>query len=184
MSVDLPQLPRLAKYAPRLIRAGGDLKSTMGGPTQRISRLGSRYMVGVELPTMDLDCGQAWVAAQLKAEAEGETVRLALPQRRALPTGVTATAAAGATVIGAARTGGVPIVAGMLFSFVAGGASYLHMVTGAEGGAVSIAPRLRVLLSASLEFENPVIEGFLDDTSWNVERLRFIGQSFAITEAR
>lgn len=184
MSVALPELPRAARFAPRLIRAGGDLKSSLGGPTQRISRLGSRYAVDVALPTMDLACGQAWVAAQLQAEAIGATVRLALPQRRDLPTGVTATGASGSTLVDVTGAGGAAIVAGMLFSFESGGVSYLHMVTGVDGAELSVAPRLRAALAGALEFEAPQVEGFLEETSWSVELLRFVGQTFTITEAR
>ena len=69
MTVTFPTLPRGTIVSPRLVRVSGDLVSSLGGPTQRITRLGSRYAADVELPTLDPDCGARWLACPLAAEA-------------------------------------------------------------------------------------------------------------------
>lgn len=183
--VTLPLPPRLAKISPRLLRFGGDLTSALGGPSQRISRLGSRFAVRVDLPAMDLDCGRQWIAARTKAEAEGSTARLVLAQADAAGVvGVTASAGGAGASLPVSSVAGISV--GLFFSFVVSGHAYLHQVTGIAGGTLAIAPLLRVTPAAgnALEFAAPVVEGLLDDVAWDLDLMRFIGQSFTLTEDR
>jgi len=184
MTVALPLLPKQATVAPRLLRFGGDLLSALGGPTQRIVRLGSRFSVDVQLPTLDAECAGRWVGAMLRADTLGETVSLIVPQ---LGDGKVVAAAAGTGAVGAsslAITGGANMKAGLLFSFQAGGRAYLHQVTHLISATqIGIAPLLRVAINgAALNFATPTVEGFVEETAWSVEFLRFVGQSFSLTE--
>ena len=186
-AVMLPALPRTAKVRPRVLRFGNDLTPALGGPSQRLLRLGARFSIEVTLPPLGDACARAWLAARMRSEADGSTVRLALPQRAARPVGAVAGGTANAAQIFADfLPGGSGVIEpGMLFSFVADGRSYLHMVTTTAGGGIGVAPRLRVGFELeNLEFENPVVEGYLDEVAWDLEALRFTGQSFVLTEER
>lgn len=183
MSITLPALPRGVRVDPALVEAGGTLRSALGGPDQALLRFGDKIRVAYAFPTVDAACARTWLAAQMKAKATGDTVRISVPQMGAGPTGVTGVGAAGSTSVTGTGAGGV--APGQWFSFVAGGVSYLHMVTSNTDGALTVAPRLRAALSGAMEFAAPVIEGFLDAApAWSVERLRFVGLSFSVTEAR
>lgn len=184
MPVLMPDLSRAARFSVRPIRAGGKLRSQLGGPTLPVSRLGDRYAVDVELEQMDLGPAGVWFAARLKADTEGLTVRLALPQRQVTPAGTSGTGVNGSTLIEVAGDWIHLIQPGMPFSFERTGVSYLHIVTGVDGSELSIAPRLRATLDAALEFSAPLIEGQVEGGTWTVERLRFVGQTFSIEEAR
>lgn len=174
MAIDLPALPRGAQVEIGLVPAGGKLRSTLGGSTQALLRFGDRMRATYRLPLLDADCARAWLAAKMASEASGEVLRCFVPQIGEGPSGASGAGSSGsvsATVDGEN---------GQIFSFEAGGKSYLHMKTGSG----TVAPRLRAALSGGVEMEAPVIEGFLDDgVSWSMERLRFVGLSFAITEA-
>lgn len=184
MTVAFPTLPRGTVVTPQLVRYGGDLVSSLGGPTQRITRPGSRYAVEVQLPTLDADCAAQWLAAALSAEAAGDTNTLVVPQMIAEArdmAGVSGTGTAGTakiTVVGA-----VPPV-GAFLSMLANGRHHLHLVTGVAGLDLTVAPLLRYSFAGlPLHIANPKLEGYCDETSWSLEHLRFVGHTFTITEA-
>jgi len=186
MPVTFPTIPRGTTFTPRLVRVSGDLTSPLGGPTQRITRLGSRYAADVALPSLDAACAARWLACPLRAEAEGLTLALVVPQMiKPKDLGaVTGTGAVGSDVV--TYAGAAPSV-GMWFSFQAGGRAYLHFVTAVDGAAhtLKVSPLLRKPMAAGtvLEFQAPVLEGFVDDTAWSLEFFRFVGHRFTITES-
>jgi hypothetical protein len=185
MTVVFPRCPRGTVVTPRLVRVGGDLVSSLGGPTQRITRVGTRYAVEVELPTLDAACAARWLACPLAADTSGDTLALIMPQTLDVTAmaGVTGTGAVGTSEI--VYTGPVPEV-GMWLSFRVGGRHYLHQVTELIAtGRMRVAPLLRVAIPAvtPLDFLTPKLEGFPDDTSWSVEFFRFIGHTFTLTES-
>ena len=182
--IQLPPVPRGTVVTPQLVRVSGDLVSPLGGPTQRITRLGSRYAASVELPSLDAACAARWLACPLRAEAEGATLGLVMPQMIDVEFmgAVQGTGLAGSNVIHYAGATPQP---GMWFSFLYGGRHYLHLVTDLDAAntVVRIAPLLRVNIPATpLEFAGPILEGFVDDTSWSLEYFRFVGHKFQITE--
>lgn len=182
MPIDLPALPRQATLEVRLQDFGGDLTPVLGGPVQRLSRLGSRLAVEVTLPTLDLACARTWIAARMRAKAEGQTLRLTLRQLGGSPADRAAVSGVGTSVAVGSAAG---IEVGHLFSFVVGGVSYLHQVTAISGGNLSVAPMLRASPAGqTLNFVAPRIEGLVDGGEWSLERLRFVGQRFSLAEAR
>lgn len=182
--ITFPPLPRGSLVTPHLIRTGGDLVSQLGGPTQRITRIGSRYACDVQLPTLDPDCGAQWISCPLQAEATGDTLGLVMPQTLDVglaAQGVTGSGTAGSNTVTYTGNGPVP---GLAFSIQAGGRHYLHFVTAVGGSTLTVAPLLRVTFSLiKLEFAAPVLEGFADDTAWSLEYFRFVGHKFTITES-
>lgn len=197
MSVALPVLPNLAEVHPRLLDNSAVLTPALGGPVQQISRLGSRYAVEVVLPSLTVDQARPWIAARLKAKTEAATVRLEWPQAGPAEAvggnpAVNGAGQAGARLNVSGLPSGAVIPAQTFFSFVSGARSYLHATTAAAtangSGEVQlhIAPILRASPAdeTALEFEAPVIEGFIDgsSTDWTVERLLWTTTSFTLTE--
>ena len=153
MPVDLPMVPALASVKPRLISFRADLQPSLGGPVQRVNRVGSRFAIDVQMPPLEADCARAWLAARLKAEAENDVLRLNWPQ----PGG--ALDIQGAVVDGAGQAGTALAVRGLapagevprgwFFSILYADGYRLHAATESviaddQGRAVlSIAPMLR-----------------------------------------
>jgi hypothetical protein len=67
--VELPDLPRQSKLKPKILRFGSDLTPSLGGPTQRLTRLGARFAVEITLPSVKEGCARTWLAARQKAKA-------------------------------------------------------------------------------------------------------------------
>lgn len=187
MTVPFPALPRGAVVSPHLVRVGGDLVSALGGPTQRITRLGSRYAASVELPSLDPVCAGAWLACSLQAEALGQTLSLIVPQMieaARTTTGVRGGGTAGSNALN--LQGSVEPPVGSFLSFAFGGRNYLHFVVSSPTGShITVAPLLRVTLpnNSPIEVAKPILEGFVDDTAWSLEWFRFVGHKFTITES-
>jgi hypothetical protein len=186
MTVTFPVVPRGTLVTPHLIRTGGDLVSTLGGPTQRITRLGSRYAADIELPSLDAACAALWLGCALHAEAMGDTLALVMPQMLDAShlSGVTGSGAAASAAV--VYTGPAPDP-GMWFSFRANGRHYLHLVTSVDlpSHTAQVGPLLRTAMPAGtpLEFLAPVLEGYAADTAWSLEYFRFVGHKFTITES-
>ncbi len=196
MSISLPALPWLATAKPRYVDFAADMTPSLGGPTQRVSRLGSRYAIDVTLPRMGGDQARAWIGARLKARVLGQTLLLAFPLSD--PPGdllapvVNAGGQAGATLNAKGLRPYVKVLAGSFFSFTVSGRNYLHCVTddvaadSSGHAALSIAPLLRnsPADSAVLQFVAPQIEGFLSGVTedWDLDVLRTVGATFTLTE--
>jgi hypothetical protein len=196
MAIALPDLPWLATVKPQLIDFAADMTPALGGPTQRISRLGSRFAVAVSLPRLDQTQARAWIGARLKARTLGQTLIMAWP--KPAPPGslgspeVDGGGQAGATLNAKGLTVGATVLAGSFFSFTVSGRNYLHCVTddvvadGSGLAALSIAPLLRAppANNAALEFVAPQIEGFVSGTTedWDLDVLETFGTSFTLSE--
>lgn len=194
MAVALPAVPKEAGLAQRLLDFGAMMKPPLGGAGQYVARLGARFALDVELPVLDDAWARLWIAARMKAKAEGATLTLAWPQVAAPAMGAPTVSGAGqaGTVLNVAGlTAGVVVPPMMFFSFIANGRHYLHATTSqvvASGGgtaALTIAPMLRYAPpnAAALEFAAPVIEGYIEgDTDWTLERLIWRKTSFTLSE--
>jgi len=183
MAITLPALSRFDQIEFSEVEFGGYLKSTLGGPTQRVKRPGGRLSVSVDLRPMNETCARQWLGARMRSKAEGETLRLILRQNGPGISGISGSGAVNASVISASGSG---IKVGQIFSFIAGGHAYLHMVTNVAGGSVNIAPSLRANMSGHpLDFMTPTIEGFIESpTAWSLTQLKHFGQSFVLIEDR
>lgn len=187
MTVTLPQPPRGTVITPHLVRTGGDLVSTLGGPTLRITRVGSRYAADVQLPPLEADCAGLWLGAILEAEALGQTLSLPMPQMVVAARTMTQLwghGSAGGNIIDMESIVSPPV--GSWLSFYVNGRSYLHFVTGQPSPQqVQVGPLLRADLpnGTALQIATPLLEGFINDTSWDLEFFRFVGHKFTITES-
>lgn len=195
MPVVLPQLPRGAVATPRLISFGGDLTPTLGGPVQRIVRVGSRYAIDVEMPTLDGQCARDWISALIDCEREIAVLRFPQPGLEIGNPGapvVNGGGQAGSRLSVRGFSANYPVRNAQFFTMDHQGRRYLHKARAANASGtgvalLDIAPMLRVIPfdSVALNFAAPTIEGWVKgpETAWSVGRRFTKGLSFTITEA-
>ena len=183
-AVPFPTSPIPWSVKPRLVDYGGDLTPPLGGPVQRVVRLGSRWAVDVSFPSISGRWAKAMIAARIKARAGGSTLIMSWPQ----PTErggfgapvVSGGGQAGLSLAVSGLTRGL-IEAGTFFSLTVSGRNYLYMVTdtimvGPAGTAtLQTAPMLRATPDdqAAINFLNPQIEGFVAGATedWSLDML-------------
>jgi hypothetical protein len=196
--ITLPTTPLYNAASPALISQAADLVSPLGGATQRILRLGSRFSIDVTYPAMKYADGRQFLARMIRAEAS--PVAVAFPQRGF------AVGAPGAPVVdGAGQTGGVLAIRGatagyvfsegQFFGFVSGGRRYVHLivsdqvVAGDGAATLGIAPLMRVSPADGDVLEmTPILEGFIQFVGkklpWTIEMVRRVGVKFTVVEDR
>ncbi len=196
--IALPLTPAPNGATPLLRDFGGVLTPFLGGPEQRINRVGTRFGIRVTMPPMESDeAGRRFVSKLLQAR-QGRAL-MKWPQLAFDP------GATGNPLINAAVTGGsaIPIKGlpagyaakdGQFFSIIRAGRRYVHMFTGdgaanGSGGlAAQIFPMLRtsLLVNDVIELAQPMIEGHVlpgEELAWEMSLERNIGLSFSIMEA-
>lgn len=192
-------LPRTApvKVAWSLVDAGSTLPGGLGGPDQRVNRLGNRWQVTVDMPPMTADDALAWAVALTMGVEDGVSWRI-------WQTGTPPGSAGTVRVAGAGQAGralaldgfypGFALRMGMCLSILTGGQRYLYRTAAAlradaAGGATAqLTSALRVQPADNdlVEIAAPVIEGLLVDTpGWSIDPDRVArGFSFTIKETR
>lgn len=201
--IALPASPRYNAGSPFLLSQAADLESPLGGVTQRIARVGSRYGIDVQYPAMKYSDGQAFLAAMIAAEVS--PVAVEFPQR-----GFVVGTPGNPVVNGAGQTGaalairsgapGYTFKAGQFFDYVTsyGGVArrFVHMVSaqvtlsGGGAGTLAIWPLIRVSPNDgdALEVTTPQLEGFIQLANkrlpWTIELVRRIGVKFTVVEDR
>jgi hypothetical protein len=197
MSILLPSKPGFRSGKPRLIDFGVTVTPPMGGPAQRLNRLGNRFGLDITFATAGAaGTGRVLVSRLMQGLTQG--VLFYFPQD--LDPG---DVGYGPCVNGASQTGshlqlrGFPaeyqVVEGQFFSLVYGGRRYLHAaatdgIAGNDGTLnLPIFPMLRVSPNdgAICEFAGPLIEGFLSGQSleWQLQQAPYLDVSCTITEA-
>ena len=194
--IDLPATPYAVEMTPSLVSFGGTLTPALGGPSQRINRLGDRFRVEATLPPMPYDVGRVWVSRLNRAQSD--EVRWGFYQP-----GIAGGGQFGAPQAG---TGGKRVVfrddSGYTFQegrFLnvegADGRSALHQIdatvtgTGAGGQTYDamVTPPLRWPITNVRQFADEIrIVGLLqgDERRWTVDVAMNVGLSFAIMERR
>lgn len=171
-SVILPSTPSCRSAHPSQVSFGSTLTPFLGGPSQRINRLGTRWSWQFSMPPMRADVARVWIQALARAEELGAV--MAIPQD--IDVGdpgaplVSAVVAGGLLLPMKGMTAGYPIRAGQYVSIIHGGRRYLHVftedMTVGVGGTVMapIWPMLRTSLSVNdvAEIAAPKVEGWLD----------------------
>jgi hypothetical protein len=204
--IDLPDHPAPASAAPALVDFGAFLTPSLGGPVQRVERMGTRFKIAVQMPPMpNPKLGRQWVARLIRGKQEG--ARMAWPLQGFDPgtpgnvgqTGgiagvvlVNGTGQSGRTLVINAATPNYVFREGQFFSVVISGRHYLYMVTAetiasATGTAtLPIEPMLRVSPpnNSVCHFGKPMVEGFIlgDSFAWEMALANFVGMGFELSE--
>ncbi len=187
MAIAIPTLPPGSSTTISLKSSAVDQTPYLGGPVQRVGRMGDRWSYSVDLRPMFASHSRPLIAILLQglsAKVLCPVVISGIDLRG--QTDVTAASGAGKSIVVTGSTSGK--VAGQFFSLVSNGVRYLHMVTAINGQTLSINPTLKVRIAGGelLEFHEPKIEGFLEgsEQSWTVGMISNVGLSFRINESQ
>lgn len=194
--IDLPEEPSPQAADASLLDFGAFLTPSLGGPVQRVERMGSRFRLAVSMPPMPGPrVGRQWVSALIRGKQEG--ARMPFPLQGFEPGSpgtvlVNGASQSGRTLIVDGATPNYPFRDGQFFSILTGGQHYLHMVSGevlasnTGTATLTIEPMLRVSPADNAEchFAEPMIEGFImgEAALWSMSIGQLIGMSFELVE--
>jgi hypothetical protein len=189
MAITIPSLPNATSTEYTLNSSATDQKPYLGGPVQRISRMGDKWSVKVQCPPLKARQAAAVLAtltAGLSEKVVLEVRQPGLDLSAYNDTGTVTGAAAGRTMVHAG--GGTTKFVGQLFSVISNGVRYLHQITLVSGQTINFVPMLKVPLAGgeTIEFRTPKIEGFItgNSQSWTQGRLANVGVTFQVDEAQ
>lgn len=193
--IDLTDL-NCATASPSLMDWAALQEPALGGVTQRIARLGSRYAIDFTSPPLRIEPeGRRWIALLQQAQRSG--ARLAFPQVEFVvgtpgsPT-VDGAHTGGTTLSIAGATPNYAIKQGQALNLTVAGRAYLYFAAAtavlddAGAGDVMLTTPMRTHLAGgeAVELAKPVIEGWLDGTmrEWPLAESRTVSLSFTVTE--
>lgn len=190
-SVELPEFPGPRTVSWETVDFGGIVEGALGGPSQRVNRLGNRWRVNVEMPVLTPAQAREWSAALVKGLRLGVLWKIVQPDFLPGPVG-------SPLVVGAAQSGWTLDADGLTPGYVWRGGQFMSLVTSSRryvyqfsaSGMVAvdgtaefpIEPALRVTPADNdvIEIAEPYIEGLINAPSWvyDVDKL---GRGFAFT---
>ncbi|KMS59136.1 hypothetical protein V474_07680 [Novosphingobium barchaimii LL02] len=198
MPIALPTCPMPTDYTVLLRDFGGILTPFLGGPEQRVNRLGTRFGLRLEMPGLDIeDGGMIYLSRLLQGRQSSVILPWPLldfdPGTPGAPL-VSAAVTSGTSIPIKGLIAGYTVKEGQFFSLIHSGRRYIYMFT-ADGAAnssgdltASIFPLLRTPLSVNdvLEIARPMIEGLVspgDELSWQIGLDNAREFSFSVMEA-
>lgn len=174
MSVDLTDL-RINGDSIMPMDFGGLMTSALGGPTDRIARLGSRYMAEISTPAMRIEPdGRRWAARLLRARRDGGIISIHQPGLKIGSPGTPVVAtltSSGRSIPISGLTPRYAIREGQWLNYYdADGQRYADQVqaeviaNGSGVATVTIQELLRVPIAAAsvIELAAPCIEGWIE----------------------
>ncbi|BBD01835.1 hypothetical protein [Sphingobium sp. YG1] len=196
--IALPEWAVPNSAVPFLRDFGGVLTPFLGGPEQRINRLGTRFGIRITLPPMQTR-DQALIIQSRLLRAREDRLRIEWPQpdfdvgapgTPRISAGVTA----GMSVPLKGMTAGYTVKEGQMLSIVRGARRYMHMFAadGTVGAGGTLAATIWPMIRASLlnndlvELAPPKIEGLVspgDELSWQISVDRLASFSFTVAES-
>jgi len=196
VAVTLPDSPGPRNVQWELVDFGGIVPGALGGPDQRVNRLGNRWRATVEMPVLTAKQAREWSAALVRGLRLGVLWEIVQP-------GFSPGVPGRPLVAGASQTGweldadtftpGYVWRPGQFISVLIGTQRYIYQF--AESGRVEtdgtatlpIEPALRVSPGDgdTIEVVRPVMQGLVAAPAWayDVDKLAR-GFSFTITETR
>lgn len=198
MPISLPTCPMPTDYTVLLRDFGTVLTPFLGGPEQRINRVGTRFGLKLEMPPLDIeDGGMVYLSRLLQGRLSTVILPWPLldfdPGTPGAPL-VSANVASGTSIPLKGLTAGYQVQEGQFFSIIHSGRRYIYMFTAAgtasAGGnlTASIFPMLRTPLSTNdvVEIAQPMIEGLVlpgDELSWQIGLDNARAFAFSVMEA-
>lgn len=174
----LPTSPAPQVATPSVVDFGSTLTPALGGPEQRINRLGNRWRLAVTMPPMqNKDEGRVFISRLVRGRSEGVRMRFPLagfnPGSPGSPN-VQGSGQAGRILNLSGFQAGYTVKEGQFFSIETNGTHYLHQADGevtADGSGVAqltINPLLRVSPGNGdvCHFAQPMIEGLVEGQEW------------------
>ena len=198
MAIALPTCPVPNDFQVLVRDFGGVLTPFLGGPEQRINRVGTRFGLRVTLPPLEAGEGMPYLSRLLTGREQ--TVLLPWPLLDFDPgtpgaPRVNGNVSGGSILPLRGLTVGSQIKEGQFFSVIHNGRRYIHMFTANATAnisgiaSVTIYPMLRTNLldNAVVEIAAPMIEGFVspgDEISWSIGLSNDREISFSVMEAQ
>lgn len=197
MPVTLPTCPYPTDYQVLLRDFGAILTPFLGGPEQRINRLGTRFGLRLTMPPMDADEGMVYLSRLLQGRQSTVTLPWPLldfdPGTPGAPL-VSAAVSSGTAIPIKGLTPGYTIKEGQFFSVIHAGRRYVYMFTAdvtADGSgnlSAAVFPLLRTALSINdvIEIAQPKIEGLVmpgEEISWQIGLSNAREFGFSVMEA-
>jgi hypothetical protein len=195
--IDLPDYPSPQGAEPALVDYGTLLTPTLGGPVQRIERMGNRWRISVTMPPMVNDgLKREWLSALVRGKQEGARMEFPLMGFTPLPAGtpvVDGASQSGRTLSIEGATANLVVRDGQFFSIETGGQHYLYMnvgqtiLDGTGAGDLTIEPMLRVSPADgdTIHMAKPMIEGFIrgEEQMWQISLGNILGLAFDLVES-
>lgn len=174
---------------------GGTLVPVLGGPEQRLNRLGNRTALRLTTPPLsNSDDGRVMFSRLTRAITAGAYAVVPLSGAEGLSDGsptVGVTVSGGSALQITGLSSGYPIIEGQPLSIIHDGRRYLYFsatTTTASGGTASIQvyPLIRTVLTAgdTVELATPMIEGRIDGdpAAWERSAASFAPFTYMIRE--
>lgn len=197
MPVTLPTCPYPTDYQVLLRDFGAVLTPFLGGPEQRINRLGMRFGLRLTMPPMDADEGMVYLSRLLQGRQSTVILPWPLldfdPGTPGAPL-VSAAVESGTAIPIKGLTPGYQVKEGQFLSVIHSGRRYVYMFTadatanGSGNLSAAIFPLLRTALSTNdvIEIAQPKIEGLVmpgEEISWQIGLDNAREFSFSVLEA-
>ena len=197
MPVTLPTCPYPTDYQVLLRDFGTVLTPFLGGPEQRINRLGMRFGLRLTMPPMDADEGMVYLSRLLQGRQSTVILPWPLLDFDSGTPGsplVSAAVTSGTTIPIKGLTPGYQAKEGQFFSVIHSGRRHVYMFTadatanGSGNLSAAIFPLLRTALSINdvIEIAQPKIEGLVmpgEEISWQIGLDNAREFSFSVLEA-
>lgn len=197
MAITLPTSPAPSNAQALLQDFGGELTPFLGGPVQRINRIGTRLGLRVTMPPMRGATARQFQARLLRGKQERVLMEWPLMD---LSVGSPPSPAINSTSSGTALSikglgAGYAFVEGQPISVLSGSRYYMHILTGAATAngsgvaAVSIFPPTRVTYATNdiVQITAPIIEGLVspgDEIGWDMAIAHIVGIAFSVVESK
>lgn len=175
---------------------GANLDPVLGGVSQRISRLGTRFAIDFTTPLMRVEA-DGRKAITLLQQAKRDVARVEYPQA-GFKVG-----SPGSPVVSGAHTGGTSLTItgatpnyaikiGQALNITVADRAYLYFaaeavaLNGSGAGVVTLTTPMRTHLAGgeAVTLNKPVVEGFIDGDSfaWTIQLAQTVGLQFRVTE--
>lgn len=194
--IDLTHI-RQTLAEPELVDFGASLRPFLGGPSQRLDRLGTRHAISVQMPPMYVESeGRKWIVRLIRAKQEDGFIRFPQVGFSVGGCGNSITVASGAE--GGrllAITGATPHYAvreGQALTVTSNGRKFFYLasaqtVLGSTGnGSIELDVPLReeATVGDAVNLARPEIAGRImeDGWKWSIDTAGTVGLSFRIEE--
>jgi hypothetical protein len=182
---------------PELVDFGASLRPFLGGPSQRLDRLGTRHAISVQMPVMRIESeGRQWIVRLIRAKQEDGFIRFPQIGFRVGPCGAAisvATATEGGRVLSiTAATPYYVVREGQALTVMSNGRKFFYIssretvldVNGAGDIELDVPLREEATVGDAVNLAAPEIAGRImeDGWKWSIDTAGTVGLSFRIEE--
>lgn len=194
--IDLTHI-RQTTAEPELVDFGASLRPFLGGPSQRLDRLGTRHAISVQMPTMYVESeGRKWIVRLIRAKQQDGFIEFPQVGFDVGPCGNSITVAVGVEGGRVLRiTGATPnytVREGQALTVTSNGRQFFYLAsaqtvlgtTGAGDIELDVPLREEAIAGDPVNLSRPIIAGRImeDGWKWSIDTAGTVGLSFRIEE--